>query len=511
MSSSYLQVAEQYRQEQRHRMFFMASTFTVLCCAIGAAGSGSGRATMMLLSIGSIGVCSLILLAMMHLARELLLPRLIVASYALQCFWLTFVAVFDVAGIDSTASLPDMYQNPYRAVLPNLLVPLAALAAIGFWRLLPVRALSRGDLWRLTEEAPPGFGFYLVASALLLLAYWPATEEHAGWWAYGVRAIHVGFMPLFMGRYFRQFPWANRLWMSVLAINAVIGLSLGGRSLAFIPVVLYLIGRTLAQPAGKRLRSLVLVGLLGLPLFAISGALGAVRGEIGRGDFSIFSLDRIAETTNAIRSRLAYRSNVTDQAILLNGPGRMVVWPNLDAAILTPETIPYRGFDDFAHEVLLSFKIFALANFSRQDTYDAGLFSYPATRYGYSVNTGTSVEWGVLADGWSRGGPWATMLFGFVLTVFFIIAEYILLTRSIQTSQALLMISGFLIVTALMNPATTTLLYILRQVVLDCGLILMLTFIVERCRPRAEVALARKRSFFAGGPGLSRDAGRTSR
>ena len=505
MSSSYLQVAEQYRQEQRYRMFFMASIFTVLCCAIGAVGTGSGRATILLLSIGSVGVCSLIVLAMMYLAPELLLPRLIVASYALQCLWLVFVAVFDVGGIDLTGFLPDVYQNPYRAVLPNLLVPLAALAAIGFWRLLPVRVLSRGNLWRLTEEAPPGFGFYLVASAVLLLAYWPATVEHVGWWAYGVRVVQrsMGFMPLFMGRYFRQFPWANRLWMPVLAINAVIGLSLGGRSYAFIPVVLYLIGRTVGQQAGKRLRSLVLIGLLGIPMFAISAALGTVRGEIGRGDFSIFSLDRIAETTNAIWSRLAYKSNVIDQDILLNGPGRMVVWPNLEAAILTPETIPYRGFDDFAHEVLLSFKVFALADFSRQDTYDAGLFAYPATRYGYSVNTGTSVEWGVLADGWSRGGPWATMLFGFVLTMFFIIAEYILLTRSILTSKALLMISGVLIATALMNPATVSLLYILRQVVLDCGLILMLTFIVERWRPRAEVALARKRPFVAGGTGLS--------
>jgi hypothetical protein len=494
-------------------MFFMASTFTVLCCAIGAVGTGSGRATMMLLSIGSVGVCSLIVLAMMYLARELLLPRLIVAGYALQCFWLTFVAVFDVGGIDSTAFSPDMYQNPYRAVLPNLLVPLAALAAIGFWRLLPVRALSRGDLWRLTEEAPPGFGFYLVASAVLLLAYWPATVEHAGWWAYGVRVVHqsMGFMPLFMGRYFRQFPRTNRLWMPVLAINAVIALSLGGRSQAFMPVVLYLIGRALGQQAGKRVRSLVLVGLLGIPIFAISGALGAVRGETGRGDFSIFSLDRTAETTNAIWSRLAHRSNLIDQDILLNGPGRMVVWPNLEAAILTPETIPYRGFDDFAHEVLLSFKIFAPADFSRQDSYDAGLFASPATRYGYAVNTSTSVEWGVLADGWSRGGPWATMLFGFVLTVFFIIAEYILLTRSIQRSKALLMISGFLIISALMNPATAGLLYILRQVVLDCVLILMLTFIVERWRPPAKVALARERSFFARGTGLSRDAGRASR
>ena len=512
MSSSYLQVAEQYRQEQRHRMFFMASTFTVLCCAIGAVGTGSGRATMMLLSIGSVGVCSLIVLAMMYLARELLLPRLIVASYALQCFWLIFVAVFDVGGIDSTAFLPDMYQNPYRAVLPNLLVPLAALAAIGFWRLLPVRALSRGDLWRLTEEAPPGFGFYLVASAVLLLAYWPATEEHAGWWAYGVRVVQssIWFMPLFMGRYFRQFPWANRLWMPVLAINAVVGLSLGGRNQAFVPVVLYLIGRTLGQQAGKRLRSLVLVGLLGVPIFAISGALGTVRNETGRGDFSIFSLDRVTKTRNAIGSRLAYKSDVIDQDILWNGPGRMVVWPNLEAAILTPESVPYRGFDDFAHEVLLSFKIFALADLSRQDTDDAGLFSYPATRYGYLVDASTSVEWGVLADGWSRGGPWATMLFGFVLTVFFIIAEYILLTRSIQTSKALLL-SGVLIGSALMHPATASLLYILRKVVLDCGLILMLTFIVERCRPRAKVALARKRSFFAGGTGLSRDAGRASR
>jgi hypothetical protein len=245
-------------------------------------------------------------------------------------------------------------------------------------------------------------------------------------------------------------------------------------------------------------------------MIAISGALGTVREEIGRGDFSIFSLDRVAQTTDAVWRRLAYKSNVIDQDLVLNGLGRMVVWPNLEAAILTPESIPYRGFDDFAHEVLRSFRIFTLEDFSRQDTYDAGLFSYPATRYGYLVNTDTSVEWGVLADGWSRGGPWATMLFGFLLAVFFIIAEYILLTCSIQPSKALLL-SGVLIGGALMYPATGSLLFIIRQVVLDCGLILMLTFVVDRCRPRAGVALAGERSLFAGGTGLSRDAGRAIR
>jgi hypothetical protein len=510
--TSYLQIAAQYRQEQRHRMFLLASTLSVLCCAIGAVVTDSGRATMMLLSIASVGVCGLIVLAMVNFAPELLLPRFVVASYALQCFWLIFVAAFNIGVNDPAVVSPDVYQNPFRTVLPNLLVPFAALAAVGFWRLLPVRALGRGDLWRRTEEAPSRLGFYLVASAVLLLAYWPTTQANAGWWAYGVKVVQhsTGFMPLLMGRYFRQFPRANRLWLVVLAVNVVIGLSIGGRSQALMPIVLYLVGYTLGQQAGKRLRSLVLVGLSGMSMFAISGALGTVRGEIGRGDFSIFNLGRIADTTNAIWNYFAYKTTLTDRDTLLNGPGRMVVWPNLAATMLTPESIPYRGFDDFPHEVLLSFRIFALGDFSRQDSYDATLFNYPAVLYGYTINTGTSVEWGVLADGWSRGGPWATILFGFVLTVFFIIAEYILQTRSIQMSTVLL-IFGVLIVSALTYPATSSLLYILRQVVLDCGLILLLTFMVERWRRRSGVALAGKRPFFAGGVDLNRYSGRASR
>ncbi len=495
MSSAYLSVSGHWQQEQRERLFFMASVFLALCCAIGALASGSGRIAMMLLSLGSLGVCSLIFLAMVRLAPEFLLARLITASYALQCFWLIFVAAFNIGVTDETALVPDLYQYPYRAVLPNLLVPLAALAAVGVWRMLPLHKPGRRDLWQLTKTAPAGLNFYLILAAVVMLAYWPASQEDVGVWGYAVRILQrsFGFMPLLMGRYFRQFPWTNRFWLVVLAINAVIGMTIGGRSVALLPVGLYFIGRILGHEQRERRRPLAYGALLALPIFALSGAIGVVRGELGRGDFGIFSAERMVDTANAVWDHLSAESDTSDQATLLNGPGRMVVWPNLSAAILTPENIPYRGFGSLLDEAAITFKVSAISGLSRQDMYDADLSSYPATLYGYMVDTETSVEWGLLADGWSRGGPWGTLLFGFVLSMVFITVEYGLLAHKSQSLRTLLVYS-VLVISAVAYPATSTLLSVLRQTALDCGLMLLVTIVIAFLQPRLSVVFADSRN-----------------
>jgi hypothetical protein len=217
-------------------------------------------------------------------------------------------------------------------------------------------------------------------------------------------------------------------------------------------------------------------------MFVLAGAIGVVRTEIGRGDFSLFSFERVRKVSNSIENYLGNGSNALSQGTLSNGPGRMVVWPNLSATILTPENIPYRGFDSFPSEVAASFRVFALAGVSRQGVNDANLFNYPATLYGYTINNDTSVEWGVLADGWSRGGLWSAFLFGFVLTLFFVAAEYVLILRGRPTTTVLLLF-GILVGSALIYPATVTLLYIVRQTGLDCALLILITFLVERLRP----------------------------
>lgn len=516
MSSTYLPLSREWGQEPGQHKFVTASIFLTLLGAIGAISIGSGRITIIFLSIGSLGVCALILIIMKHIAPELLLSRLVLASYALQCFWLIFVASFDIGVTDETVLVPELYQHPFRGVLPNLLVPLAALATVGFWRMLPIRPVNRRDVWQLTKRAPTGLEIYLLIEAGLMLLSWPAAigwdttsgrgldQEYTHLWGYAVRVVQqsFSFMPLVMGRYFLQFPRTNRLWLVVLPINAAIGLSVGGRGPALIPVGLYIIGRVLGQSGTNRLRSMIFATLLVIPISVLAGAVGVVRSDIGRGDFSLFSPDRVEEMADSIWSYLTNPSSSTDQDTLINGPGRMVVWPNLSATILTPEYIPYRGFDSFLPEVSMTFKIAAFAGLSRQDMYDANLSSYPATLYGYMVNPDTSVEWGVLADGWSRGGISGVLAFGFVLTLFFTWAEYIFVSRQVHTTNAIL-VAGILFGSALTFSATSTLLYILRQTTFACGLILLVAFVIEKLRllfnvvpssgPRAAVGQVNKR------------------
>jgi hypothetical protein len=441
----------------------------------------SDRAIISVACVGSLGACVVMYLAVYALAPHLLVPRLILLAYALQLFWLLAVGMLGLRTYSINSFAPEITEFPLRATLPNLLVPVSVLLAVGLIRLLPLRLREKSDLWQQNRDAPSGIGFFLVVAAGLCLLHWLAVSDPESRAFYFVRILNRAFtfVPLLAGRYSRQLAWARYAWLAAIAINCMIGLAVGERVSALLPGTLFVLGYFLSTPTKKKFRSAVLLTALAVPVFVLSGVAGVVRGRIGRGGIEMFTADRLGAIVESASDLLQATDESTRHDIALDAIGRMVVWPNLTVVMLTPEAVPYRGLSTLPKEIVASTKIGYLTGISRQHFYDLGLGSTPARLYGYTVSTQSSVEFGVLADGWSRGGIPVVLGFGVVITLALSLLEHGLqVLRGWSPCSRLLML--VVLFTPALGVATETLLNVLRTAVLYLSFIMTGAWVMEK-------------------------------
>jgi hypothetical protein len=172
---------------------------------------------------------------------------------------------------------------------------------------------------------------------------------------------------------------------------------------------------------------------------------------------------------------------------------RMVAWTNVVVPLMTPRTIPYRGFEGIANEIGKSFQVASVAGLTADDLLDAGMATAPARTYGFMVNSQTSVEFTVAADGWSRGGAAVTILFFVILALALTIGEACIysLCRSSPGAATFLVLplarAAFFDVNALPLLAT------LRSMVMYTVLIGLAIVVVEAARHTGD-NVVRKRS-----------------
>ncbi len=83
---------------------------------------------------------------------------------------------------------------------------------------------------------------------------------------------------------------------------------------------------------------------------------------------------------------------------------RLVTWPTMVVAVAAGGSRGYRGYDDLGDQIFASLNIVAVTG-EMSGYYNEGLFNLRAVDYGFRVDMGTSVEFGLLAEAWDRGGP----------------------------------------------------------------------------------------------------------
>jgi hypothetical protein len=483
-------------RELRHKLGLISTVVLILASAF-LPTLNSPRLVICTLSVGCIALCALLDFAMRATAPDLVAPRIISLAYVLQFFWLLLIGAFGLKSYAANSFAPDIRDYPVKAILPNLLIPISALLAVLAMAILRPDNRSKISLWRRSNTAPSGIGFYLIISAVVQPLYWIAITQAAGYFDYLFYFIRITngaliFVSLLAGRYSRQLPVVRVIWLITMSLDFVIGMAIGARFPALVPIGLYGIGYLLATPAKRRARVLLMLVVSALPLIALSGMVSIIRGEIGRGGIEILSTDRISQVIDRAFNLVGTADEEGKRDLVLEGIGRLVSWPSLEVAMMSPDPIAYRGLSTLPGEILASCKIHKFSGIDRQDTYDLGLGSAPARLYGFEVDTHTSVEFGVLADGWSRGGPAVTLAFGFLVTLVLSLIESKIRDMRVLPESIKVLLFGVLLYTYIAS-VSGTMLYVIRSAILYVVFVAVIGLMVEKLRPRVDLFVRRRR------------------
>jgi len=394
----------------------------IAAVALGMTASGSGEGRVPLLTVAAAGCisCLAAYTAVGRLMPRYYVPRLLTVSYGVQ-----LLALFAIAALGLPLSPPyhpfdvNAGDAPFKAVEAMLTVPAGTLIAAMAWR-----TVSRSSS-RLLEELGPLDNIarqrrvYLLVAAVGMLTYWPAALENSGAIGYFGRILASALMvaPFLAGHDSRADRRLAALWSVVILVNAVVGIAAGTRSMAFIAAVLFGAGYVSALPRSRRLVVGACGGLAMMLLLQVAGALGVVRDELGRGGLELLGPDRVREMFDGILRQMTPGDQQSSQAVMLQGVGRLLAWTNVVVPIMTPESIPYRGFDGFLDEAAGTLRIASVSGLTVDDLLDIGLANAQARVYGFPVNSSTSVEFALAADGWSRGGAPVALLFSFIVAL----------------------------------------------------------------------------------------------
>ena len=465
-----------------------------------AYGSGEGRGSLLTVAAAGCISCLAACAAAGRLMPRYYAPRLLIVSYGVQ-----LLALFAIAALGLPLGPPyhpfevNAGDAPFRTVLAMLTVPAGTLmAAMVCW------AISRPS--RVPHKADPLNDIakqrrvYLVVAAVTMLLYWPAGLENAGAIGYVGRILATALMvaPFLAGRDSRADLPLAALWSIAILVNAVIGIAAGTRSMAFIAAVLFAAGYVSALPRGRRLVVGAGGALAMLLLIQLAGALGVVRDELGRGGLELLRPDHVREVLDGILRQMTPGDRQNSEEVALQGVGRLLAWTNVVVPLMTPEMIPYRGFDGFVDEASGTLQIASVSGLTADELFDAGLATAPARVYGFTVNSSTAVEFTLAADGWSRGGVPVALLFSFIAALAISVGELSAfrlhrLGTGVATILALPVAKA-----ALFDAVALPLLPTLRGMVMYTLTVAVLVVIIESVRHTAHRAGRRTFTMVAG-------------
>jgi hypothetical protein len=300
----------------------------------------------------------------------------------------------------------------------------ALLAAVAWW--FVSRSSRVAEKLRPLDDLAKQRRLYLVIAAFVQLIFWPATLGNAGMAGYLIRVLAAALTaaPFLAGRDSRGDRGLASLWCLTILVNGVVGIATGSRSKALITVVLFAAGYISALPRNRRLAVGAFAALATIPLVQFSGAAGIVRDELGRDDPRLLQPEHLREVFYRLVVELTPGNQRNVEELNLQGAGRMLAWTNVVVPLMTPETIPYRGLDEFLDEAAQSFRIASVSGLTADDLLDAGLNVEPARLYGFTINSNTSVEFTLAADAWSRGGGPVAILFSFIAALALTFGEF---------------------------------------------------------------------------------------
>ena len=430
------------------------------------------RAQLLTLTVTASSISFGFLFIVSHWERRLIAVKLLLLSYSLQPLFLvallavgypTFIRFLGKSSL-------DLSQYPYRILLGLITIPLGVFIIIAirtyFTRKAP--GVSEPNLWlRSSDEKMP---LFLVLGAIFNLFFFPVDQvESLAMVGYFMRIFHSASfaVPFLAGLYAMRFKKTTIVWLISLTTSLILGILMGTRYKAFYPIALFAIGWVVSLAPAHRKYGAILVLLGALPTFYISGIMLEARGDLGRDTLAI-GLSDYLETARSIKE--ASDGSEPTRNLYLMGFRRVFLWANAVVPVATPEMVPSRGFSDIMHELISYISLPGLTGYG-SDRLGLGFGNVNARRYGFNVTESTSVEFGILPDGWSRGGFMGALAYGALAAAFLIFIESFYRRLLNENSSHFVMVLFVLIGMAYLKYNTYGLVHCIRSTILESAFI----------------------------------------
>lgn len=338
----------------------------------------------------------------------------LLASIQLQAIGLIACCVYGALGyLEGYFTYTILNGFEGRVLLLLLILPLALLLVLVARRLFLTGQNSEAPGVESQRVAfDQRLPILLICCAVFSLLFWAGAELTSGMVKAVFQTLQRSFMfvSFLAGLHFRVSRAALITWLVVLTANLGLGIATGSRSPAFVPAFLFALGLLAGATARQRLAFVVSMAIAAFPAMYVIGMIDVIRQDVGRLRVSEVSSATVKEVLRGMSEKKLTQSSYEELPSAVRAFTRVVNWPNLLVAVSAGSGSGYRGFGDLSAQIWASLNIVSITG-TMDPYYDGGLYNLRASDYGFRVDEGTSVEFGLLAESWDRGGPVAAFLY----------------------------------------------------------------------------------------------------
>lgn len=331
---------------------------------------------------------------------------------------------------------------------------------------------------------PPRVPRYYASFGLLFIVLYPFNEFLPPVVAYFMRLllgisvvspILAGFLFFKAGRFF------NACWVGGLVLFTIWSFTIGSRGHATLFWVYYAAGLLFGAPSRALRRRILIASLFAIyPFTVILGAVGAVRDQIGRVSTADISQSRIDLFFNQLDKE---NTRAKEDRSLRNGVYRLVNWANPAVIYLSPEKVEYRYFGSVPTELLSILDISLISGKSPEEKRKLDiknkLGTAAANDYGFRVTEANSVEFGILADGWSRMGPSGLFIVAYIMVSLLLWAETLIMQARMSNVPFAMIAHFYFLSVAFSELASVPAIYFIRDVILNLAFIFLVTSVTK--------------------------------
>lgn len=357
--------------------------------------------------------------------------RFISGYYTFQfVFLLIYLSIYPDSKIWNT-DFPNLYMADYldNAILAYLLFQSGVLIASLAGKFVFPKYRNRIEFTEYIKENHKKLVIPLIFGGLVIFLYPIALSIPVIGFVISSLFNFMNLVPFVAGILFFHNKGLRYFWFFCLLTLFSIGILTGGRGIALLSIILYLLGFYYSL-VSKRSKRLVLVSgiFLSIPFISFIAFVGIFRNIVGRVSLEEINFERAIQVYNKYEkikdSKIIDLNN--DEA-KIQGWGRFVNFVNFTEFATVPSQRSHLGFDGFFNvDLPYAFDISFISGSTVEDRLINNANGFRLNDYGYYVTLSSSVEYSIVTESYIRFGYLGILLFSIIISFFSIGLEYTL-------------------------------------------------------------------------------------